>query len=109
MQTVIEKEKTICRMLDKKDPYALQALEHLFIRFDRDDNLRPTIHPTLISAIYLERTEQERWKLSVQSNSSDTTCNRYRNRYIKFFYYFMSGRRRLPKPPRRKQNKSPPL
>ena len=88
MQTVIEKEKTICRMLDKKDSYAIQALEHLFIRFDRDDNLRPTIHPTLISAIYIERTEEERWKLTIKSNSSDTTCNRYRNRYIKFFYYF---------------------
>ena len=88
MNNVIEKEENICKLLDSENPYARKALANLFIRFDRDDHLQPTIHPTLLNAIYIERAGEERWKLTVKSNIGDTTCNRYRNMYIKHFYYF---------------------
>lgn len=88
MDTVIKKEKAIIQLLDREDPHAQKALENLFIRFERDDHLRPTIHPQLLNAIYVEKADEERWKLTVKGNIGDTTCNRYRKMYIKHFYYF---------------------
>ena len=81
MNTVILKEEAICKLLDSRDPYALKARDDLIIRFDRDNQLRPTVHPTLISAIYFERTPEER--------------NRYRKMYIKHFYYFYERNKAL--------------
>ena len=87
MNTVILKEEAICKLLDSRDPYALKA---------RDDNqLRPTVHPTLISAIYFERTPEEHWKLNPRCNICDTTGNRYRKMYIKHFYYFYERNKAL--------------
>lgn len=88
MNTVIKKEETIIEMLERKDPFANKALENLFIRFERDNHLRPTIHPLLLNAIYLEKADEERWKLTVKGHIGDTTCNRYRKMYIQHFYYF---------------------
>lgn len=95
MNNVIEKEETICKLLDSKNPYACKALDDLFIRFDRDDHLRPTPHPTLLNAIYIERFDENRWKLTVKGHIGDTTCNRYRNMYIRHFYYFYEKEKAL--------------
>lgn len=70
MNNVIKKEKSILQLLDRKDPFALKAFEDLLIRFDRDDHLRPTIHPVLLDAIYIERTDEDRWKLTVKGHSA---------------------------------------
>ena len=95
MNNVIEQEETICKMLDGNDPYARKAFDNLFIRFERDNHLQPTIHPTLLKAIYVERVDQERWKLTEKGHIGDSTCNRYRNMYIKHFYYFYEREKAL--------------
>lgn len=95
MKNVIEKEEAICRLLDSNDPCAHKALDDLLIRFDRDDHLQPTIHPSLIKAIYFDRGGEERWKLTVKGHIGDTTCNRYRNMYIQYFEYFYEREKAL--------------
>lgn len=95
MNNVIEQEEKICRLLDSQDPCARKALENLFIRFDRDDHLRPTIHPILLNEIYIKRTDEKRWKLNGKGYIGDTTCNRYRNMYINHFYYFYEREKAL--------------
>ena len=95
MNNVIKKEKSILQLLDRKDPFALKAFEDLLIRFARDDHLRPTIHPVLLDAIYIERTDEDRWKLTVKGHIGDTTCSRYRNMYIKHFFYFYEKNKAL--------------
>ena len=95
MNNVIKKEKSILQLLDRKDPFALKAFEDLLIRFDRDDHLRPTIHPILLNEIYIKRTDEKRWKLNGKGYIGDTTCNRYRNMYINHFYYFYEREKAL--------------
>lgn len=86
MQTVIDQEKGICRMLNSKDPSALKTLAEMFIFFEYDDHLRPTVHPALINAIYVAQIEEERWKLTNLANISSSTSYRYRHLYIDYFY-----------------------
>ena len=76
MQTVIEQEKDICQKLNRSDPCALKAL---------DDHMRPTVHPLLIRALFIEQVSEERWKLTVKGNVGITTSYRYRHMYINFF------------------------
>ena len=86
MQNVIDQEKEICRLLDSKDPFALKALDDMFIFFEYDDYLRPTVHPILINAIYVDQVGGERWKLNNLANIGNTTSYRYRHKYIDYFY-----------------------
>ncbi|HIY97077.1 MAG TPA: hypothetical protein H9729_05255 [Candidatus Borkfalkia excrementigallinarum] len=85
MQTVIEQEKDICQKLNRSDPCALKALDDLFVRFELDDHMRPTVHPLLIRALFIEQVSEERWKLTVKGNVGITTSYRYRHMYINFF------------------------
>ena len=86
MQTVVNQEKGICRMLNRKEPSALKTLAEMFIFFEYDDHLRPTVHPALINAIYVAQIEEERWKLTNLANISSSTSYRYRHLYIDYFY-----------------------
>lgn len=86
MQNVIDQEKVICRLLDSKDPFARKALDDMFIFFEFDDYLRPTVHPILINAINVDQVGGERWKLNNLANIGSSTCYRYRHKYIDYFY-----------------------
>lgn len=85
MQTIIKREKDICQKLNRQDPYALKALDDLFIRFELDDHMRPAVHPILIKALFIEQVDEDRWKLTIKGNIGSTTSYRYRHMYIKFF------------------------
>ena len=86
MQTVIRQEKEICQALNRRDPFALRTLENMFIFFEYDDYLHPTVHPILINAIYIEQVDDQRWKLNNLANIGSSTCYRYRHKYIAYFY-----------------------
>ena len=86
MQTVIRQEKEICQALNRRDPFALRTLEDMFIFFEYDCNLQPTVHPLLINAIYVEQSDDFRWKLTETGNISISTSNRYRHKYVNYFY-----------------------
>ena len=86
MHNLIDQELAIRQMLNRRNTFALEVLNDMFVFFEYDANLQPTVHPILINAIYVEQSEDFRWKLTEISNVSISTSNRYRHKYIDYFY-----------------------